>query len=55
MKDKTQTVGDWKKSEKPKTKSSEVDILLHNLFKPPKNDTNYFYYTEVLSDWVHKK
>lgn len=25
------------------------DLLCYTLFKPPKNDTHYFYYTEVLN------
>jgi hypothetical protein len=35
--------------------TKEKDLLVSNLFRPPKNDTNYFYYTEVISDWVYRK
>jgi hypothetical protein len=36
-------------------RNREIDFLMHNLFKPPKDDTTYFYYTEVFSDWVDRK
>jgi|tagenome__1003787_1003787.scaffolds.fasta_scaffold9231534_1 hypothetical protein len=35
--------------------NKEKRILIHKLFKPPKNDTNYFYYTEVINDCLVKK
>ena len=45
--------------EKPVQRSlsekKDSDFLVNNLFRPPKNDTNYFYYTEVISDWVNQK
>jgi hypothetical protein len=34
---------------------NEIDFLMTNLFKPSKDDTPYFYYTEVFSDWVDRK
>jgi hypothetical protein len=34
---------------------SQVDYLLYNVFKPPKYDTEFCYYTEVFSDWVERK
>lgn len=40
----------WCESDK-----TEKESLNHNLFKPPKFDTNYFYYTEILSDWIAMK
>jgi hypothetical protein len=30
-------------------------IVNYMLFKPPKNDTNYFHFTEVESDWIQLK
>lgn len=33
---------------KPKEEASQC--LNHNLFKPPENDTTYFFYTEVHND-----
>jgi hypothetical protein len=42
-------------SDSSKFDNSEKEILLNNLFKPPKYDTNYFYYTEVFSDWLREK
>jgi hypothetical protein len=38
-----------------KNNRSQDDNLHYNLFKPPKYDTEFFYYTEVVSDWVHRK
>jgi hypothetical protein len=54
MESKTHTVG-MKVSSNSKAKNTGSEILLDNLFKPPKIDTNYFYYTEVKSDWVKRK
>lgn len=41
-----------------KRSDSEKDFLIYNLFKPPKHDTydkEFFYYTEVYSEWIERK
>lgn len=42
-------------SEDNKCDIKENELLNPNLFKPPKSDTNFFYYTEVPSDWIAMK
>ena len=35
-------------------KEKQLDILLSNLFNFKNYDNNYFYYTEVFSEWVDR-
>jgi hypothetical protein len=54
---KTTQVNDKKKKENiipSKNNRSQVDNLHNTIFKPPKYGTEFFYYTEVYSDWVDK-
>lgn len=41
--------------EDPSKVRNQVDYLQFNVFKPPRYDTEFFYYTEVYSDWVERK
>lgn len=36
-------------------KHKEIDFLVYTIFMPPKYDTEFFYYTEVKSDWAQEK
>lgn len=39
-------------SSKTEHKGAEVrKLLFYNVCEPPRYDTEYFYYTEVFSDW----
>lgn len=32
----------------------EIKLPSYTLFKPPKNDTEYFYYTKINNDWFNE-